>query len=144
MELTLYENLSDKNVLSKTLQNPAGFSGNLRESSDVVNPEITLSIENPTSYNYVYIPLFSRYYYITEMQSVRTGIWKLSLHCDVLMSFKTQIEKCSGTVNDGTETGSRYLAGSQWRATQKNKTDIIQFPSGLLETGQYILITSGG
>lgn len=61
------------------------------------------------------------------------------------MSYQTQILNLDVIVSDNTSPDSEtYVNGSQWVATVKTKTDIINFPSGLLESGEYILITSGG
>ena len=43
------------------------------------------------SANYVYIPDFNRYYFINDITSVRQNLWRLSLHVDVLMSYKKEI-----------------------------------------------------
>jgi hypothetical protein len=39
---------------------------------------------------------------------------------------------------------NEYLPSEIWTATAKTKTDIKAFPAGLSDTGEYILITSGG
>lgn len=43
------------------------------------------------SANYVYIPDFNRYYFINDITSVRQNLWRLTLHVDVLMSYKNEI-----------------------------------------------------
>ena len=40
------------------------------------------------SANYAKIDEFNRYYFISDIVSVRTNLWRLSLNCDVLMSYK--------------------------------------------------------
>ena len=45
------------------------------------------------SANYIYIPEFNRYYFITDIVSVRTNMWRLNMHVDVLMSYKDSILK---------------------------------------------------
>jgi len=47
--------------------------------------------QNVLSANYVYIPDFNRYYFINDITSVRQNLWRLSLHVDVLMSYKKEI-----------------------------------------------------
>ena len=63
------------------------------------------------------------------------------------MSFQTEILNLDVIVSDlsiGEPHTETYMQGEQWSTTVKNKTDIINFPSGLLDDGEYILITSGG
>lgn len=63
------------------------------------------------------------------------------------MSFQQGILNLNVTVSDlsyGEPSASTYMDGEQWKSTVKTKTDVIQFPQGLLDSGEYILITSGG
>ena len=56
------------------------------------------------------------------------------LNLDVIVSY----------ISNGEYPPSVYFSGEQWQTTVKTKTDVINFPSGLLDNGEYILITSGG
>ena len=145
MDITLYKNNSEKNKISKSLSNGHTLSGTLRNESNVVSPTIIINIDNPTSYNYAYIPMFGRYYFITDFVSLRTGIWQINLKSDVLMSFKGPILNSRALIQNTQSVGkSNYLSGSNWVNNCKTKTDIIPFSNGLLNDGQYILITAGG
>jgi hypothetical protein len=144
MQITMYKNYSDNNHISKTLGQPVTLTGSLRNESNVINPNIRVEVDNPSLYNYAHIPEFGRYYYITDMRSIRTNLWELSMHVDVLMSFEDAIKQLPVIVSNAENDDSRYMSGEQWATTVKRKTDVISFPSGLLETGEFILITSGG
>lgn len=145
MDITLYKNNSEKNKIRKNLSNEHTLSGTLRNESNVVNPAIIINIDNPTVYNYVYIPMFGRYYFITDYVSMRTGIWQINLKSDVLMSFKDSILNSRALIQNTQSVGkSDYLNGSNWVTNCKTKTDIISFSNGLLNNGEYILITAGG
>lgn len=145
MEIILYQNHSEVNKIRKNLTGAVTLSGNLRNESNVVNPSIVIQIGNPTGYNYAYISAFHRYYFITDIVSVRNGIWTLKLSSDPLMSYADQILACSVILDETTETGkSRYLSGRNWVNNCKSKTDILSFSGGLNESGEYILITAGG
>ena len=145
MNLSLFVNNSEKNKLDKSLSNELKFNGKLREESSVVNPSIMIQATNPSGYNYAYIPEFKRYYFITDMVSIRTGIWEISMHVDVLMSFKDSIKSTSIILSDTETTGqTNYMSGEQWATEVKNTTTIKMFPHSLPTTGKYILITAGG
>lgn len=145
MNITLCVNNSEKNKLSKSLSNMNVFSGSLKDETSVTAPVVMMELENPTVYNYAYIPEFGRYYFIRDMVSVRTGLWKISMQVDVLQSFRNYILGCSVILSDTENTGREmYLSGNVWKTTVKEKTDIISFPLGLSETGYFILITAGG
>ena len=145
MNLRLCINNSEKNKINKDLTAGVTLSGTLRNESNVVNPSIVINIENPTIYNYAYIEDFKRYYFITDYISLRTGIWQINLKSDVLMSFKDSILASTALINSTETTGkNNYLSGEQWITNVKNTTNIVNFPNGLLDTGEFILITAGG
>ena len=147
MDITLYTNSSERQAITKTLSTGYQLTGSLRNESSVINPSILIEIDNPSSYNYAYISEFNRYYFITDIISVRTNLWRINMSVDVLMSFASDILDLDVIVSDissGENPVSTYIEGEQWKSTVKTKTDVINFPSGLLNDGEYILITSGG
>lgn len=145
MEITLCVNTSEKNKIGKNLTSMKVFSGVLREETSVTSPVVLMELENPSGYNYAYIPEFCRYYFIRDMVSVRKGLWRISMQVDVLESFKNYILELGVILSDSENTGSEnYLSGDVWKTKVKEKTNIINFPSGLSETGYFILITAGG
>lgn len=145
MDITFYINNSEKNKISKNLTNNTHISGTLRNETGVMNPVILIHSVNPTKFNYVYIPEFNRYYFITNMVSIRTDIWQVKLHVDVLMSFKDSLKNVKVILNDSEVEGvNNYLTGEQWVTNVKDTTNIVNFPNGLLDNGEYILITAGG
>ena len=144
--ISLYKTASENNRVVKMLTDEKQLSGELRNQTSVLNPSIRIeSADNISTYNYAYIPEFGRYYYITDIVSVRTNCWTVSLRCDVLMSYKDEIQGLNVILNNTQETGlSNYLASPNWVNLVKTKTDIKVFPSGLSEQGEFILITAGG
>lgn len=145
MTIELCINNSEVNKINKSITVGATVIGSLRNESNIVDPTVLINADNPTGYNYAYIPDFGRYYYIKDITSVRTGLWTLQLQSDVLMSFASQILACSGILDETTATGkNNYLRGRNWIALEKSKTDILTFPSGLNDEGEFILITAGG
>lgn len=145
MNITLCVNNSEKNKIGKSLSNLNIFSGTLKEETSVTNPIIIMELENPTGFNYAYIPEFGRYYFIDDMISVRNGLWSISMSVDVLESFKNEIRGISVILSDSTNTGKElYLPGNVWKTKVKELTDIVKFPSGLSDNGYFILITAGG
>ena len=70
---------------------PVTFQCNLIEPTSFTSPEIALVVPaKPTSYNYAYIPEFSRYYHITDW-AFSAGLWRASLYVDVLASYRNYI-----------------------------------------------------
>lgn len=145
MDITFYYNQSDSNYIVKNIVQIESLSGTLRAESSALQPKITVATLNPTAYNYAYIPDFNRYYYVTDWISVRNGVWECSLSVDPLMSYASQIASAKiSLVNTQSQDADNYLSSNIFRTTVKEKTDILSFSSGLLENGEYILITAGG
>lgn len=145
MDIKLYKNHSEKNKITKTLTGEVEYTGTLRDETSVINPTVLIHATNLSLYNYAYIPEFHRYYFIRDVVSVRNGLWRVSMSVDVLMSFKDDIYDLNVILSDTESTGQNdYYAGDQWRSLVKAKTDIIKFSNGLLDNGEYILITAGG
>jgi hypothetical protein len=145
MVIELYVCVDERNKLFKTLTDNVIFSGSLRGESSVVNPSFIVETDNPSQYNYCFIPDFNRYYFISNITNIRTNLWRIDCNVDVLMSFQTQIANLDIIAEQSTAPDEEsYMQGEMWQSTVKTKTDIINFPNGLLENGEYILITSGG
>lgn len=91
MTVNLYNIVSNPDHLIQTLPAPIGtYTGSARDPVSVDSPEIVIEAQILTG-NYVYIPEFSRYYYITDRNVVRNNLTVLSLISDPLMSFAAQI-----------------------------------------------------
>lgn len=101
-----------KNSTFKPVDDTVKFTAscNLKESSGVLNPTISLSFtmeSKPYNLNYAYIPLFKRYYYVTDWV-YKDRLWWANLKVDVLASWKSTIEttpyyvlRCSAIKDDG-------------------------------------------
>ena len=144
--ISLFKTDSENNRVVKVLTDEKQLSGELRNQTSVLNPNIRIeSADNISTYNYAYISEFGRYYYITDIVSVRTNCWVISLRCDALMSYKDEIQSMNVILNNTQETGiNNYLSSPNWVNLVKTKTDIKTFPKGLSNEGEFILITAGG
>lgn len=61
------------------------------------------------------------------------------------MSFKEPMKNFQVILDHSEVTGvTNYQSSPVWQALVKTKTDIINFPYGLSENGEFILITAGG
>lgn len=145
MTLKLYTNTSDRNHLDKVItQQGSDISGTLRDDCSIVDPVITIqSITgfSLASCNYAYITEFGRYYYITNI--VCTGkLYELHMHCDVLMSFKSQIRGNSAVIARNESSYNLYLADGVFKTYANPHYQIKKFPSGF-SGFHYVLTISG-
>ena len=83
---------------NSTAQPVSGTTYNcqLKAPCGILNPEILLDIglSSAPSANYAYIASFGRYYWIREWTN-EGPLWRASLECDVLASYKSQIGSAS-------------------------------------------------
>lgn len=102
-ELVCMHNNAEPNRVDKRnyLDIIADISGTLRESSSVVNPTITfewnqspslyINLGSTPNFNYVYLPIFNRFYFVTNITFMANNLWVMTLSVDVLMSYKDEI-----------------------------------------------------
>lgn len=85
---------AEDNRLDKTafLSAYEWLGGTLREESSIIAPTITVEHDGFPDWNYAYIPNFGRYYFITDIVSVRTNLWRISFRNDPMMSYKDEIK----------------------------------------------------
>ena len=81
------------NSTKRPTGNGTEFSCILKSGSGILHPTISLDlgkVNDPSQYNYAYIPDFDRYYFIEEWYFER-ALWTASLKVDVLATYKTEI-----------------------------------------------------
>ena len=146
MEITFYVNNEEPEKVNKSLGTGHTFEGTLKDSVIIERPSILIETDiDINGYNYFYIPEFNRYYFRTDIEIVRNNLFRISGRTDVLMSFKEPMKNFQVILDHSEVTGvTNYQSSPVWQALVKTKTDIINFPSGLSENGEFILITAGG
>lgn len=97
MEINLYKYNKDPNTINKNLGNPNVISGYMSNDLDIDSPTIKLASYD-LEYNYIYIPVLKRYYFIDDVTIDPNGIWHLKLSLDVLMTFKDEILNATVTI----------------------------------------------
>lgn len=145
MDIKLYYNSSDNRCINKVLELELSISGTLRDETSIINPIINIKNAEPLRYNYAYIPLFKRYYYINNIESVRNGLWKLYLNVDPLMSFKVDILALKVVINKQAlaSNGDEYIDDGSLITDNLMFKTVYNFTNGFNNTGEYILITAG-
>lgn len=146
MNVSIYKNLSDNSVIGKNKTLVYETECEIKGESSIINPVLILQYnEQLFASNYVYIPSWSRYYFIDDMRVLTGGRVEVSLSVDVLESFKDAILELDVILSDTEKTGlNNYLPSESFVVNCKHKTDIVNFSNGLLDNGEYILITAGG
>lgn len=120
MNITLYKNSSPNNKVTKNLDNKKNLGDvcTLIDDTSVILPTIIVGgfkkASDFSDYNYCYISQFNRYYYISDIVACKNGYVKMTLECDVLMSFKMDILNSTQLVTRQKNKGKMYLANADW------------------------------
>lgn len=102
MNITLYSVSDDPNTLNKTLGTGSSRNGTPYEPLDDLSGYVilyyTADIEN---YNYCALTIGgkTKYYNITSKSMETGGNVRLNLYCDVLMTYKSEINNISGILS---------------------------------------------
>lgn len=146
--IVLQRNTSPVNKLTKDLVTLTELTGTLRKGSSILDPVIELDVPVPSNIvstaNYAHIEEFGRYYFITDIRSTVNGLWLVSLHVDVLMTYRTQIKAQSGIVNRSANKYNLYLDDG-WFVDYQNPHIIVKpFPNTrAFEHQEYVLVLAG-
>ena len=129
---TFYFNKSDKRYANKTLEVVYdNVDLTYIDKTDIANPVIKLGkAMDPLAYNYVYIPEFNRYYFLTEPPIFEAGYYRVKLHTDVLMTFKAYYKQLNVIVKRQENKFNMYLEDSKYNILSSNSVRTVQFPSG--------------
>lgn len=144
MNIVLYANASEINAVDKNLTELTTLTGTLREQSSIIDPIITISdIDDYIgSMNYAYIPEFNRYYFITNVESVRKNLWKVSFHVDVLFTYRDAIRANSAIIERNENEYDLKLNDGLFRTQQNPRIAQFPFPNGFNQWN-FVLAVAG-
>lgn len=143
VSIVLYNNSSPVNAMDKSISSIATLTGNLREESELINPTILVERSSMSGVNYAQIPEFDRYYFVERIESVRTNLWRLILHVDVLYTYRAAIRRNRALIYRQQNRFDLMLDDGIFRCKQNPRIYRYEFPSGL-DNFNYVLITAGG
>lgn len=131
-------------ALDKTLVGSVVLTGTLKEGTSVVDPVILCHNGVALSGNYMHIPTFNRWYFITDIVSVTTGLWQVSGHVDVLMSWKARIREQRAVIARNQNSYNLYLNDDKFQVYANPRIQQLAFPSGPWNSGESrILVVTG-
>lgn len=142
----LIKNSSPANYIDKDLTTLLSLTGALRGSSSIIDPIIRIECDDESTIslvNYISIPNFNRSYFVKNIISVRTNIWDLYCHVDVLTSWKNKLlSNGIGVVKRQELQYNLYLDDGIFKCYQDPAIQTIEFPAGF-STPQFVLAVAG-
>lgn len=97
----------------------------LKSPTSIIHPMLEIHAENPTAYNYAYIPAWNRYYWVDNW-TWDSGLWVAALHVDVLSSWRDNIGNSSQYVLRSSYTFDGSIADSLYPGTSKMSSKSVE------------------
>ena len=141
MEIQLYSMTSEKNRLGKSKTLITTLSGSLKNQCNILTPSIVIEYLPPTSFNYFYIPEFSRYYFVTNITYITNSIVEITGSVDVLDSYEQQIRNNTAVIQRQESLVNFDLFDSEFKTQQNTQLQVLKFPAGFSEVPQIVLAT---
>ena len=143
--VTFYNYNGNRNTVNKKFGYSEEFSGEIIEETNILYPVLTIRVHYDFDFNYCYIPLLGRYYFIDSITYLSRDKVMLKLSVDVLKSYEIQILRASATVTQ-TDKPDKYSSNREIIYNRKPNFEKIDFPNKNLfnDTGTMIMITLKG
>ena len=90
MKIILYKNYSQNDIVKKNIEQVAELEGNITNELDFLHTLLVLNYGD-IDFNYVYIPLFNRYYFVDEIKAIKDCLYNITLKIDVLYTYRELI-----------------------------------------------------
>lgn len=144
MTVNFYKNSSPNNYVNKATSATDNLECELKENCNISNPTIEVLGTNALNANYMYIPLFSRYYFITDITTTIYNTLIITGHVDVLMSFQSSLLNSQGIIERQQQSYNAYLHDYLVPIIAYPRVQTKKFTNGFSKNPTYILILSGG
>lgn len=147
MKVEFYNNQDDPNIINKTPQKISELDITFRQAIDEKQPILIMHNTNLQNVNYVYIPLFKRYYFINNISNYNNVLSQVTLSTDYLMTYQDTIlnTEMKITATNKPSYLSSSLPTTEQITTRKklsdvtldNKNSIVLTTIGGLNTGEW-------
>lgn len=143
MKIKLYNTTSANNVINKVLTDEIEFDIKFKDKTDVKNPMVILRCSDIILSNYAFIEEFNRYYFIERIELYPNDIYYIYLKCDVLETYKDELLKCEGYINQQKQNVNSYY-DSGFKTEIRKEVDIYKSDVTLEDITTILLNTIGG
>lgn len=146
MQLTYYNNKSDKRYVNKTLQrltleghsNPVNIK--LLDNVNLLNPTFKMSDKDLyMTANYCYVDDLHRYYFINKV-TLSHGYALLECTCDVLMTYKEALKKRTCVIKRQEKDYNLYQVDDKTKVLNYETLLITNFPVGFNPNAQEFVL----
>lgn len=145
LSCTLYKNLSPVNKIGKNITDALSLNITMKDNCSVIDPLIRIQTSTDLStYNYMYIPALSRYYFIKNIETVNNNIWDIKAHVDVLETYKTGILANEAVIKRQQGLYNLYLDDPEFHVLNYERIQTYKFPANTFSKAlKYVLVVNG-
>lgn len=144
MTITAYNNHSDSREINKVLTDEMTISNCiLKDDTEIVNPTLIFAggSKLPDTVNYIYIPVFNRYYFVTNKTTENQRVL-INLHTDVLESRKATLLSNYAILDRSANHFNTYQVDGDIPMLNYSEITKTRFPIGF--TGESLILTVAG
>ena len=130
--IAFLKNHSDPETVGKTFSDEYDITGKLLYSQDINHLRVRVK-GNFSAYNYCYLPVFDRFYYINTFEIETGDIMVVDMSVDALQSFKDEILALPALIDsaEGPEEYRRMMMNNgYWYMKQKKNIVTLMFKDG--------------
>lgn len=127
ISIQTYTTTDDRRKVVKTLNDESTINVTLIEPFDVLNPKFFLTTSNGLGFNYVYIPYFSRYYFVEGITVNKGGCTVVSCSVDVLTTYQSQFINNDFLIVRSESIGINYITDTQLPLYPYKDMKVIEF-----------------
>lgn len=153
LKIILYENSSDNRVVNKLIEFEQEVTGCvLKQNTSVQRPSIILNlsgyndVNDYTRFNYMYIPSFDRYYYITDITFLQGKNVQFDCKVDVLMSFQKSIYNSTQYVERQEDSANYnlYIPDENFNFMANDNLEIHSIGTPIIQNNTNFILTTVG
>ena len=127
--ITFMKCYSERNMIGKVWTDATNIEGKLIYDQSITQPKILIE-GDVIGYNYAYISLFGRFYYIDDIIIRKNNTMEVQLKSDPLQSFKDEILASYASIERQRNKGNKFIE-DQYMWTQVNHdVKIVPFVDG--------------
>lgn len=141
MKVEFYNTADNANTVNKTLQPITTLNIIFRQAVNEATPFITMNRDKLKGSNYVHIPNFNRYYFISSVENYTANLVRIDLVTDLLMTYKDVILNTPVLIT-ATEKPSYF--SSNLPTQTKTIKRVVKSDVTLNKESSLILTTIGG
>lgn len=142
--IVLMNNSEPYNKINKSPTTVDTYTGTLVDESSIIDPVILVESATLPGGNYAYIEEFGRYFFVRNVESYRSGLWRLTLHVDVLKTYASGILSSPVIAARSSSNFNMMLNDDHYYCQENPHIFTKVFPSGFdTSVASYVLCLIG-